>query len=57
MHFTVFPEIWLTMHQQIANWTDVEGSLQVILGPVFDHDGDGLRDVNVTLYVQQLLAG
>ena len=37
--------------EYIVEWTGEYNTLHVIVGPVFDHDRDGVMDVNITQYV------
>ena len=40
--------VWKGLFNHIAEWTRKYETLHVMVGPVFDHDSDGLADVNIT---------
>ena len=40
--------IWRHLMETIKKWTREYVKLHIIVGPVFDHDSDGLADTNIT---------
>ena len=41
--------VWSSLVQLVRGWAGDYGTLHTVLGPVFDHDADGLWDVNSTV--------
>lgn len=37
-------DVWDPVISYFANITKTAGNLQIVFGPIFDHDGDGLQD-------------
>lgn len=42
--YLFFADVWDLVISYFANITNTAGNLQIVFGPIFDYDGDGLQD-------------
>ena len=45
--------VWGSLIKVLQDWAEHYGTIYAVLGPVFDHNADGLPDVNLTEWVWQ----
>ena len=44
----VFADIWTKMMNYIQDVANTTGKLHLVMGPVFDYDADGVRDLDLS---------